>query len=91
MVSWLPYPYRTGGKPFLGRFVALWVPLVAFTARMLQETKMPVAGNAAPTSTYRIRSILQLMAKSYNEGDTRDKGKLVVVSLVHALTLLSSR
>jgi hypothetical protein len=52
---------------------------------------MPVAGNAAPTSTYRIRSILQLMAKSYNEGDTRDKGTLVVVGLVHALTLLSSR
>ena len=41
---------------------------------------MPVAGNAAPTSTYRIRSNLQLMAKSYNDKATQDKATVVVVA-----------
>ena len=45
-----------------------------------RELKMPVAGIAAPTSTYRNRSNLQLMNKYYNEGDTQDKATVVVVA-----------
>ncbi len=47
---------------------------MTFTARM------PGTKNAAPTSTYRIRSILQLITKSYNEGETQDKATSVVVA-----------
>lgn len=61
-------------RPFMFLALALHVPV------QLWEKKMPVAGNAAPTDAYRIRSNLQPMSKSYNDGDTQDKATVVVVA-----------